>query len=324
MTEEIKNIVEESLNTETASEKTIDLPWPRDGNLLRRLVRGLNGELWAFAAVEDDSAIYNVGSAETIREIDDGAVRAIAVSSDEKRIAVGLDDGSLNIYTDGTWKTCFAAPHRAGLIRDLKFHPRNSYWLMVASEQETAMINVETEESVNGVSVLKDEMIDAHNGSGTRSVEFHAYSNDKVIMSTISLDGRLCYWDVSGKPEEWGLLHREESFCITKPDASELLGADPWDRACRASHVSLSKYIVSVLPGEPFVQLRRLNGSLIEDCSSTLQEHTESIVITLVRGHNVITSGRDGTLLLWNLLLDEVSSYDTTQLKEKQGSYTLN
>jgi WD40 repeat protein len=287
-------------------EQAINLAWPQDVNLLRRFVRGAKGEIWAFAAVDDDSAIYNVGSTEMVREFDDGAVRAIAVSSDEKRIAIGFDDGSLNIYTDGALKSCFAAPYREGLLRDLKFHPRYPYWLAVASEQETELINIETEETVKSESVLKDEVMTAHNGSGTRSIEFHLHSDSKVIMTTLSLDGRLCYWDVSGKPTDWCLLHCEKSRCITKEDMSEVLGADPWDRACRVSHTSLSNNIVSVLPGETFVQLRRVDGTSVEDCSGSDVEHTESIVIALVRRQQVVTSGRDGTLILWNLKLDEV------------------
>lgn len=311
-TEESKNGDDSSLSK--SPEKVMNLPWPQGGNLLRRFVRGPNGELWAFAALDDDSAIYKVGSAETLREFEDRAVRAIAVSSDEKRIAVGFDDGSLDIYTDGSLKTCFAAPIRQGLIRDLKFHPRYPYWLAIASEEVTELINVETEETVKAESVLKDEVSEAHKSSGTRSVAFHAQADEKVIMSTLSLDGRLCYWDVSGKPEEWGLLHCETSFCITKKDPSELLGADPWDRACRGSHVILAKFTVSVLPGEPFLQLRRLNGSSVENCNSTVQEHSESIVIAFARGHQVVTSGRDGTMLLWNLQLDEVSSREACRL----------
>ena len=295
-------------------EQVLDVPWPQDVNLLRRLVRGPDDEIWAYAAVDDDSAIYKAGTGELVREFDDGAVRAIAVSSDEKRIAVGFDDGSLNIYTDRTLKPCFAAPHRAGLLRDLKFHPRYPHWLAVASEQETGLINVETEKSVNGESVLQAEVTEAHNGSGTRSIEFHAQADGKVIMTTLSMDGGLCYWDVSGKPEDWCLLHRESSSCISRKDISEVLGSDPLDRACRVSHVSISKYIVSVLPGETFVQLRRLNGTSVEDCSSSVEEHTESIVVALARGQKVLTSGRDGTLILWNLQLDEVRDYKEARL----------
>jgi hypothetical protein len=128
------------------------------------------------------------------------------------------------------------------------------------------------------------------------------------------MDGRLCLWQTPANkdPEEhWKLLHRDATRCVTKRDTGEILGADAWDRSCRPLFLSDD---VLVLPGETYMQFRRIvqspKGDSVEvkEQNTETEGHVESIVTFVAIGDaaddhvkHFVAAGRDKRLTLWSL-----------------------
>jgi len=354
----------------------LDLPWDKNSDFARRLLRLPDGSILAYGGGDDQSVIIRLPSlssappssvtstgspqgAQVTRRWEDDAVRAVAVSPDGRRVAVGLDTGSTHIYVydeynknDGSGGEChpfaqaprpdessFEGPCMDGCIRDLQFHPNCSgpdsgdsdeygYPLVVASEAGLTVVDVSTDESAAATAANKDwsdRTAEHHDGSGIRSLTFGKIDNDsKTVLSSLAMNGRHCLWDVTvaKQPADWTLLHRDKTSCITKKDLGEVLGADVMDRSCR---LAFCKDLV-VLPGEPFLQFRmwQRNEQKLEECCDTSNGHLEGIVVVADGpGKHVVTSGRDGRVVLWRCEnADQVGCFFCFGLLSTRYQYT--
>jgi hypothetical protein len=232
---------------------------------------------------------------------DDEGIRAVAISSDETRIVLANDlwevktlDYSLNEKLREGRSHPFCSDSNSARIvklldtfdapvRDIQFYPNNSNWVAIATEGGMGIINL-VEYNTQKVKYLWEQVEEHHNGAGIRSVAFHEIPYDKnkivVVLATLSMDGRLCLWDVTDidQPSQWKLVVRESTKCIPKNDVGEMLDADPWDQSSRPLFLSIptktspsinsssneksqSPHVTTVLalPGMPYLQLRRIN-----------------------------------------------------------------
>lgn len=306
----------------------------------------------------------------------DEPVRAVAVSTDGTRVAVGLEDGSTQIFvypqeapteqkqhgflsspptsnddddddhddfglsqSDGlsgtssnggeTIEVSFAGPRLDVPIRDLRFDPRpGSYFLAVASEASFCVVDATSSNTlVSKGRLLQDACEREHDGSGIRGLVYSDHSQDErgTFLATLGMDGRLCTWDVSGpmndlEIDEWNLVSRDKSKCIAKPDVGELNGSDVYDRSCLPVALSLSSSQddtsttsatrLFALPGSTDVQLRSWTDPSKECFVPSVENrgHVDTIVAMAFspEGEYLVTSGRDGRVLLWELNNNEV------------------
>jgi WD40 repeat protein len=227
-------------------------------------------------------------------------------------------------------ETSFAGPCFDSPVRDLLFLPLtttqsgsssvNEYWLATAWESGMCVLNATASATVTQ-RYLEEEAKEAYDEGGIRGLAFE----DKSLAS-LGMDGRLCIWDLSDrvKPDNWKLLRRENSNCVTKKDLGEVFGADAWDRSCRPHFMqSLSPASeLLAMPGATYLQLRRVSQPTAtssravtdhdqpvvgedKDSSSPHQGHIESIV-TMASSPTpydpyIITSGRDGRVVVWEI-----------------------
>ena len=278
----------------------------------------------------------------------DEEIRAVAVSIDGKRVAVGFEDGSSKIfvYDDYNKDEEGHHPFLAGLkqkkrsgddddnededeggffsqlsegdhdenevsypgpsfevpIRDLKFDPRNKYYLAVASESGFCVINTKSE-SASANRHLVHECDQEHDSGGIRGLAYcKGQEEDTNVLASLAMDGRLCLWDVSDPNLGFELLHRDVTKCVSKTDVGEINEADVADRSCRPVFSS-SKYLG--LPGSTDMQLRNASDWKASLFLSSVDgdghiETIVSMVFTQDEKH-VITSGRDGRIVLWKL-----------------------
>jgi WD40 repeat protein len=340
--------------------KTVNLHLDADEDAPRRLLLLPSGELLAYGG--DDGIITclttsdkNDNDASIIQRYDDG-VRAVAVSKDGKRVAVGFDDGRTQLYSfddydaDGADKSkpshpfCQAAsqkssneedalfsqdlnlqetiPSIAGPsfdspIRDLQFHPTQQYALAIASEATVCVVDA-TDSTTMATRHLQHQAEHSHDHCGIRGVSF----GDDGLLCTLAMDGRLCVWLAQGPPATWKLLEREAQTCIPKKDVGEILGASVADRSCRPL-ISVG-YIAT--PGNVQVQLRkivRLNNttSLEKVPPSSDDGHVESIVCLARSNEWLVTSGRDGKILVWKIS-SEGLSLETTLASDLESMPT--
>lgn len=300
----------------------------------RRLVK-LGNQILAYGGDHGTISIIDQGKASIARRFDD-AIRAIAVSNDGKRVAVGFDDGSTKIFLyehdaesqdqhpflqqressnndddddflsqgdqlgdDDKNETSFPGPRFDAPVRHLQFDPRSNH-LCIASESGVCIVDV-TSASTLDQRLLQNEADKQHDASGVRGVAYSFQGKDKVLLATLDMTGRLCVWDVSGDDADldWELLHRDSHKCIAKPDIGEIHDADPYDRSCLP--VSIHKGFV--LPGMTDVQLRLCENPKEQHFLVSLPEkgHVDSIVAMVPSpdGKHLVTSGRDGRVVLW-------------------------
>jgi len=267
-----------------------------DGSTGNKLV-----EVVAITDADNEDATEEDGSDNTqqqkrtvrlIREYDeDEGIRAVAVSPDGKRVAVGFESGLVLVHkydsydatddddhpfvAESSRGSVFSGPNMdQGTVRDLKFHPAStpsSYRLAVATESGLWFLNVESAQTVaDEPRYLHEEVHKVYGSSGIRGVSFGkiaAAANKNAdpsatmnCMATLGMDGRLCLWDVSSasNPADWRLIKREEMMCITKPDRGEMWSTDPYDRSCRPLWTAATNggSDVLALPGETYLQLR--------------------------------------------------------------------
>ena len=268
-------------------------------------------ELWAWGGETSDILIGD----EKISHCgeDDDILSALAVSDDRTVVAVGFDTGSTSIFkynesevtadkrhpfgiSKPLPKHHMESPTLEGAIRDLQFYPGSSNIVAVAHEGGLCVLEL-SDDSSDSKKFLEDEAAQHHNGSGIRSI---AFSQDKKIMASLAMDGRLCLWDVAAtSPRQWKLLFREQEMCVTKKDMGLMSGADAWDASCRP--VFLDNNILA-LPGETYLQLRKIDGSKVTEYNQILaKEHTETIVTVSSLGSHLVSTGRDKRVVLWAL-----------------------
>eukprot|EP00804_Cyclotella_cryptica_P016909 CCRYP_001865-RA/>CCRYP_001865-RA protein AED:0.05 eAED:0.05 QI:78/1/1/1/1/0.75/4/1399/978 len=248
----------------------------------------------------DDGCIYLLpapGQQEpprVIRQYDD-CVRALAVSPDGKRVAVGFDDGSTMIYryddddnsgegrhafipkaesnsqslsqfdSDDLDDDCFAGPRLLSPIRQMAFDPRSSraYFLAIVSEDGDSPLVVCDATSAETASklYLADDSAQEHNGGGARSLAYALPSADaKPLLATLGMDGHFLVWNVATSPLadpslDWEFLHRD-ALAVVGVDPGEGMGSDAADRACRVVWGDVEGRAVCLLPGKTDVQYR--------------------------------------------------------------------
>ena len=303
------------MTTAEEPEQMKNLPWPTDEEHPRRLLRLPDGILVGFGGGD---AIYQLvadDQSTVVRQWEDDAVKALAVSLDGKRVAVGFDSGMTQIYAYDSYTapdphpfaskagdgTSFCTECAEAPVRNLQFHPTNDYLLAIATESALMVLDARSEESA---STSNDEFAQLvakhHDDAGIRSVDFKKSTKEnKVLLSSLGMDGRHCLWDATtSEPSEWKLIHRDAAQCITKRDVGEVLGAKVWERACRPTFCNN----IIILPGEAFLQLRWVQASsTVVDCDMTNTEHKDLVVVAATRGRSIVTGGRDGRVLLWRM-----------------------
>jgi WD40 repeat protein len=366
--------METSTSTAAAPTISVDLKLDSDEDFPRCLLKLPTGQLLAYGG--DDGTISLVtfngskATANPVRRFDEEAVRALAVSPDGKRVAVGFDSGATHIYeypdfdasslhhpflpelavpdaaeepdednlfsqSDGLGasltvpgETYFAGPCFDSPVRDLLFLPLSStdsatkYWLAAAWESGMCVLNATASATVTQ-RYLEEFAKEAYDEGGVRGLAFRNHS-----LASLGMDGRLCLWDLSDAvhPENWKLLRRENSCCVTKRDVGEVFGADAWDRSCRPHFVQSSVNVLLAMPGATYLQLRCLSSKTSptavqtvadhdqpvvgDDMDSPPQGHIESIVTMtsspISDDPYIITSGRDGRVVVWEIQSDKV------------------
>ncbi|CAB9500649.1 WD repeat and HMG-box DNA binding protein 1 [Seminavis robusta] len=301
----------------------------------------------------------------------DAAIRAVAVSTDGQRVALGFDNGETRVYQyndynpkntkfhpfipppktrsndddsdaesdedDGSNQQhdkSWMGPSLRAAVRDLKFFP-NSHWLAIASEdsdQGVCVVNVASEDTTSKC-LLGPQCKDIHNSSGVRGASVTTTGNNH-FMASLAMDGRLCVWQAS--PSSLEKLDgekskvpatKEDKQCVTKVDAGEASGfSDVYDRSSLPLWVSSN---VLVLPGQTHLQLRHAS---LKDGKVVIQEskqpansdpskgHIETIVALTSAGDLIVSSGRDGRVILWRLEEDE-DGLPIAHFLEKLGQY---
>jgi WD40 repeat protein len=269
---------------------------------------------------------------------DDEDIRAVAVSPDKTRVALGVDSGCTFFllydkfdpskenypFVDATIRPKIeSGPSFSAPVRDIQFHPQSSDWVVIATEEGVCILHVPVTNAsgtsnITYTKYFQEETAKAHDGSGVRCV---CFSPSGDIVASLGMDGRLCLWYVSLKsPDDelkphrhWTLIHRDASRCVTKRDTGEILGADSWDRSCRPYFISDT---LLVLPGETYLQFQHIHSTLndakpswtvISQIEST-KGHIESIVAFtsfddgIVPNHKyLIATGRDKRISLWSI-----------------------
>jgi WD40 repeat protein len=368
---------------------SVDLKLDSDEDNPRCLLKLPTGQLLAYGG--DDGTISLVtfngskATATPVRRFDEEAVRALAVSPDGKRVAVGFDSGATQIYSypdfevsssssnhpflpelpdpdtttgdadednlfsqsDGLGGSLtvpgekyFAGPCFDSPVRDLLFLPLStgtggtpsSYWLAAAWESGMCVLNATASATVTQ-RYLEEFAKEAYDEGGIRGLVFGSRDTNHTLTS-LGMDGRLCLWDLSSDvdhPEKWKLLRRENSCCVTKRDVGEVFGADAWDRSCRPHFVQSSDNVLLAVPGATYLQLRKMSKTsptasitvtdhdqpvVGDDKDSPHQGHIESIVTMtsspISDDPYIITSGRDGRVVVWEIESDKVCGSERT------------
>eukprot|EP00579_Thalassiosira_antarctica_P009756 CAMPEP_0201922180 /NCGR_PEP_ID=MMETSP0903-20130614/10281_1 /ASSEMBLY_ACC=CAM_ASM_000552 /TAXON_ID=420261 /ORGANISM="Thalassiosira antarctica, Strain CCMP982" /LENGTH=1247 /DNA_ID=CAMNT_0048459265 /DNA_START=142 /DNA_END=3888 /DNA_ORIENTATION=+ len=219
------------------------------------------------------------------------------------------------------------------------------YYLAIVSEsgnQPLAIVDA-TDDSTIETLYLDEKSADEHDAGGVRSVAYTVGSQaegDNVLLATLGMDGKLVTWDVSSSNDPslmWDVCHKDYSAVVPKKDAGEM-GGDAGDKGCRvlwsnSMGVKDGASAVLFLPGQTDIQYRlcplsksKKGGSdealTTEECKGHLKGPPKFIVDEGGNGHKdtivamavmpqqhpntrIVTGGRDGKLLLWQLNLEE-------------------
>ncbi|CAJ1946833.1 unnamed protein product [Cylindrotheca closterium] len=266
----------------------------------------------------------------------DDCVRAVAVSEDGKRVAVGFDSGEIEIFHYDTFELekasrhpfaeinekandddllsqGFSDCHKASVggpqfdapIRDLQFLRGTSptFWLIVAHESGMSIVDVTTIDSMSS-RVLERESRDAHGQCGIRGV---CQRPDSSQIVSLSMDGKLCLWNtdlVDHKMPSFKLAQFETNRCIAKQDAGEIHGAD----ACERSYRPVLHGDVLATPGRltPLVHYLGKESRIMEVKDCDTNRHIEPVVsLVFLSSDFMISSGRDCRMVLWKCDFDK-------------------
>jgi hypothetical protein len=218
--------------------RTVDLPWDKSADYPRRLLsldpkskppKNPKHLLAYGGGVDVDSGLallLSLSSDSTVvvvRSYDDDEIRAVAVSMDGRRVAVGLDSGALHLYaypdydaardahhpfvvvheTDDTdhsnqnsnTANCFAGPYQNASIRDLQFRP-DSYVLCVATEAGMTFMDADSATTIVAVTAASQkyysdftmEVAKHHNASGIRSCLYWPRATPTAIATSVDGD----------------------------------------------------------------------------------------------------------------------------------------
>jgi WD40 repeat protein len=252
-----------------------------------------------------------------------------------------MSQGSEMVVRQG--ETCWEASRDDDAMRDYAWL-NDGTTLLCASEKHWFWLDCSTEASCV-TKHFAGELDAAHAGSGIRSV---ALNENQSALITLDMEGRACWWRPatnnrnnkkgSGGAPEWELLHREATKCVTRKDVGEVFGSSSW---CRSSRPHFVTGTVAALPGEPFLQLRRLklpkgngngDGSLEvetfdqvvdEARDGSVQGHVQAIVTMCSRDGYLITAGRDGRVVVWDVQVRLAFPHEPVHWRSTQGDVCL-
>lgn len=224
-----------------------------------------------------------------------------------------MSQGSEIVVRKG--EACWEASRDDDAMRDYAWLDDGTT-LLCASEKHWYWLDCSTETSCLTKHFASD-LEAAHSGSGIRGL---ALNDDQSALITLDMEGRACWWRPTtatknnkgggdGASREWELLHREPTKCVTRKDVGEVFGSSSW---CRSSRPHFVTNRVAALPGEPFLQLRRLsmqNDGAVETFDQVVDEaqdgsvrgHVQAIVTMCSRDGYLITAGRDGRVVVWDV-----------------------
>lgn len=287
----------------------------------------------------DDGCLYLLSNpSEAIKRYDD-CIRAVAVSPDGKRVAVGFDDGSTIIYcydsydntkddddaalhpfltptqeeSSSTQEDTDATPSSFAVrvqssVRQLTFDPRGRY-LSVVSEDGNAPLVVydATDEASASTPYLGEESGEEHSGGGVRSV---SYSDGGDVLSTLGMDGRFLAWKTPNALRdpslEWEAMYKDV-IAIMEAEAGEGMGSDAADRSSRLVWGSVGGRSIVLLPGKTDVQYRVLGEGDDHDLGKqkfVMEGGHKDVIVTMAwepEGARFVTGGRDGKVFLWQM-----------------------
>lgn len=299
----------------------------------------------------DDGHLIRAHDQQLIRRWEDDAVRAVAVSPNQRIVAVGFDSGEVQIYEfddyqpskddddDDEIHPFCAAPTDKDDGNDLFMSQSDklmSPWstdamrqgpqadttvrdllflnddlLAVATESGLTVVNLT--DCLNETTFLTEESKTEHNGSGIRGL---CWNQTDEILTTLAMDGATCYWKCPlSEPKNWKLWRKEEDFNVLKKDVGEVLGSDPWDRSTRPWQ---NGRLVAT-PGSNFWQLAEFTRSPELERTEVFQTdtvHKKPMVVIRSKNKRWVTTDRAGEIVLWHLVgsffvLSRVAPYGT-------------
>eukprot|EP00977_Amphora_coffeiformis_P004373 scaffold935_cov155-Amphora_coffeaeformis.AAC.1 len=297
----------------------------------------------------EDGILQRADNQKMVRKWDDDAIRALAVSPNERTVAVGFDTGEVQIYDfddhnnaseDTEHPFCAAptnhpdaddaflsqsdtfssprsndtmrrGPTQESGIRDLLF--LNDKFLAVASESGLTIVDLAEADMPE---YLNKEVKKEHGGSGVRGL---AWNTSVEILTTLGMDGSVGFWACPlADTDSWKLWRKEPNIKVLKKDIGEILGADPWDRSTRpcqhGSHLAI--------PGVRAWQLVRWTSTPDVDYRELFQDdtvhHASSMVVHCARGSQWISTDRAGVIALWELKSEKMK--EQSRLNCGEGS----
>ena len=281
----------------------------------------------------EDGVLQRADNQKMVRKWDDDAIRALATSPHERTVAVGFDTGEVQIYDfedynktlqDTEHPFCAAptdhpdaddafmsqsdtlssprandkmrrGPTQESAVRDLLF--LNDDLLAIASESGLTVVNLAETDMPE---YLNKEVKKEHGGSGVRGLAWNA---SLEMLTTLGMDGSVCFWKCSlSETESWKLWRKEANIKVLKKDIGEILGADPWDRSTRPCQQG--SYLA--IPGGRAWQLVHWTATPEVDYRELFQNDTvhqaSSMVVHCARGSQWISTDRAGVIALWQLV----------------------
>jgi WD40 repeat protein len=247
-----------------------------------------------------DGLLVRASDQTTVRRWEDDALRAVAVSPNQRVVAIGLDEGDVQLYDFADYQAStttiddagvhpfcqlpsvnadeddaflsqsdlLSSPHpkdkmRAGPRADSPVRQLlflNDDFLAIASESGLTIVHLAKDGELP--TFLTAAAKEAHQGSGVRGICWNAQEN---LLTSLAMDGRVCYWScpLTKDPQSWKLWRKEEDMSVAKKDSGEYLGADPWDRSCCPWQAPAEG--VLAIPGSNFWQLSVWNNSRDKD-----------------------------------------------------------
>lgn len=261
-----------------------------------------------------------------LQEVDvDDLIWSVSISSDEQKLAVGLDNGSIVVIPLSEGED-FLAPEAFQMneqeILAVAFSPQQPALLAAASADSTVQLwDVETGEMLHNLNEHTDEV---------SALAFHP---DGSILVSGSADGTVRLWDVE-TGDATGVLGGENGWVLTaafSPDGTELATGtidgtiQIWDVARLTKLDTLQAHedwtsSVAYSPSADLLASASYDGSVLlwkldEQSSTSPTENQEYLPTGVVNSVAFDASGRylfggqhNGSLLVWDLINPEMHS----------------
>ena len=277
----------------------------------------------------DDGLLVRAQDQKTVRRWEDDALRAVAVSPNQRTVVVGVDSGQVEIYSFAHYNGTAAVhpfcaitptddeddafmsqsdkltspqpsdkmsngPRGDAAVRDIVF--LNDDMVAIAFESDLKLVNLAEDDMPT---YLSKESRSQHDGSGVRGLAWNA---ELELLTSLGMDGSVCYWKCPlANPEESKLWRKDANLQVAKRDLGEVLGADAWDRSCRPWQNG--SYLA--IPGANLWQLVHWTTEPELDYKQLFQTdtvHKKTMVVIRSKGAHWITADRAGDVVLWQLV----------------------